>query len=57
MKSTLKDNILYLELPLEKGSRSKSGKSMVVFTTNGFKPIEGSELKVSINVIGKRITA
>jgi len=57
MKATLKDNIIYLELPLESGKRSKSGRSLVVFTTNGFKPIEGTELKISINVIGKRITA
>jgi hypothetical protein len=57
MKATVKDNIIYLELPLEKGTRSKSGKSLLVFTTSGFKPIEGTELKISINVIGKRITA
>jgi hypothetical protein len=57
MKATLKDNIIYLELQLEDGKRSHSGRSLVVFTTNGFKPIEGTELKVSINVISKRITA
>jgi hypothetical protein len=57
MKAVLKDNILYLELPIEKGTRSKSGKSLIVYTTGGFKPIEGTELKISINVIGKRITA
>jgi hypothetical protein len=57
MKAVLKDNILYLELPIEKGTRSKSGKSLIVYTTGGFNPIEGTELKISINVIGKRITA
>jgi len=51
MKSTLKDNILYLELPLEAGKRSNSGKSTLVFTTKGFKPVEGTNLKISINVI------
>lgn len=57
MKATLKDNVLYLELPIEQGKRSHSGKSLVVFTTHGFKELPGTELKVSINVTGKRITA
>ena len=57
MKSTIKDKVLYLEIPLEEGKRSHSGKSLLVFTTKGFTSIEGTELKISINVIGKRITA
>jgi hypothetical protein len=57
MKATLKNDVLTLELALENGKRSKSGKSLIVYTTGGFKPIEGTELKISINVIGKRITA
>lgn len=57
MKATLKDNTLIVEMELEKGKRSNSGKSLLVYTTSGFKPIEGTEYKISINVIGKRITA
>jgi len=57
MKATVKDKVLYLEIPLEEGKRSHSGKSLLVFTTKGFTPIEGTDLKISINVIGKRITA
>ena len=55
MKATIKDNMIYLELPIEQGKRSHSGKSLVVYTTSGFKPIEGTDLKISINVIGKRV--
>ena len=55
MKATLVNDVLKLELPLENGKRSKSGKSLIVYTTGGFKPIEGTDLKISINVIGKRV--
>jgi hypothetical protein len=54
MKTTLKGNTLIIEVELDKGSRSKSGKSLLVYTSSGFKPIEGSEYKISINVIGKK---
>ena len=54
MKATVKDNVLYLELPLEKASRSESGKSMLAYTTKGFVDIVGTELRISINVIGKK---
>ena len=54
MKAILKDNILYLELPIEKGTRSKSGKSTIVYSTKGFTDIVGTELRISINVIGKK---
>jgi hypothetical protein len=57
MEATLKDNELTLKLTLDKGKRSNSGKSLLVFTTKGFKPIEGTDLRISINVIGKRVTA
>jgi hypothetical protein len=57
MKASLKGNTLTIEFELEKGSRSNSGKSLLVYTTKGFKPVEGTELKISINVIGKRLTA
>ena len=54
MKATVKDNVLYLELPLEKATRSKSGKSMLVYTTKGFTDVVGTDLRISIYVIGKK---
>lgn len=36
------------------GTPSSSGKSMVVATTNGFVLVDGSDLKVSLNVIKPR---
>jgi len=57
MKATLKDNILTVEMPLTEGKRSHSGKSLLVFTTGGFKEVPGTGLKISINVMSKRITA
>jgi hypothetical protein len=38
MKATIKDNILTIEIPLKKPTRSKSGKTLVVATTNGNVP-------------------
>jgi hypothetical protein len=51
MKATLNGNTLTVTMELEKGTRSKSGKSLIVFSTSGFKKIEGSEYQISINVI------
>lgn len=51
MKTTLNGNALTITIELEKGTRSKSGKSLIVFSTQGFKKIEGSDLSVSINII------
>jgi len=48
---------LTVEMPLTEGKRSHSGKSLLVFTTGGFKEVPGTGLKISINVMGKRITA
>lgn len=50
MKTTLNGNKLTVEMELGKGERSKSGKSLIVFSTSGFKKIEG-DLSISINVI------
>jgi hypothetical protein len=57
MKATLKDNILTVEMPVSEGKRSHSGKTMLVFTTKGFIDVPNTNLRISINVIGKRITA
>ncbi len=55
METSLNDNILTLKITLENGRRSHSGKSQLVFTSKGFVEVEGTELKVSVNVI-KKIT-
>jgi hypothetical protein len=58
MKATLKDGVLTVEMPIaEQGTRSHSGKSLLVFTTRGFKDVPGTGLKISINVMGKKLTA
>lgn len=36
---------------IQSGTLSKSGKSLLVATTEGFQPVADSELKVSLNVI------
>lgn len=33
------------------GVPSSTGKTLIVATTNGFIPVEGSDIKVSLNVI------
>jgi hypothetical protein len=51
MKTSINGNTLTITMELGKGERSKSGKSLIVFSTQGFKKIEGSDLSVSINII------
>jgi hypothetical protein len=54
MKATLKDNSITIVLPIAP-SISKSGKSNVIATTNGFAiseaVFEGKPVKISVNVI------
>jgi hypothetical protein len=50
MKATLKDSILTVEMPLTKGTLSKSRKSLIVFTTSGFVSVEGTNMQININV-------
>ena len=56
MEATLKDNVLTVKVPITEGKRSHSGKSLLVFTTKGFVSVPNSDLRISINVIGKKIT-
>ena len=44
-------NKLTITVTLEKGTLSSSGKSLVVATTGGFVAVEGTDLKVNLNVI------
>lgn len=53
MKTTLLGDELHIQVPIEKGKRSHSGKSQIVFTTKGFVAVEGTDLRISINVIKK----
>ena len=55
MKATLNGNKLVLEIDIEPGQVSKSGKSKIVCGTSGFEKtgltIDGKELKISVNGI------
>ena len=51
METKVTGNKVTIELDITKGVPSSTGKSMVVFSTSGFVPVEGTDLKVSINVI------
>jgi len=51
MTAEVKGNTLYLSMPVDSQHTSKSGKSVIRFTTSGFMPIVGTNLKVSVNVI------
>ncbi len=47
-------NKLHIETELSAGTLSGSGKNLVVATTNGFVQVDGSNVKVSLNVIKPR---
>jgi len=51
MEIKVEGNKLTLTCDIGKGTLSSSGKSLVVATTNGFVPVGGTDLKVSLNVI------
>ncbi len=57
MKATIKDGVLKLEARLSPNPpRSKSGKTLVPFTTSGFVPLvdeKGKEYSLSINLTTK----
>lgn len=45
---------LTITTTISSGVPSSSGKSLVVATTNGFVGVDGSDIKVSLNVIKPR---
>lgn len=50
-KMTVKDSILTVKIDLKKESGlSKSGKTIVVASTKGNKPVEGSDCIIGLNV-------
>ena len=48
---TKKGNIGFTVIPAE-SKVSSTGKSNVVKTTSGFRPIEGTDMRISITIIG-----
>lgn len=44
-------NTLTITCQISSGVPSRSGKTMIVATTNGFVPVENSDIRVSLNVI------
>lgn len=51
MEMKVENNILTITTPIGGGVPSKSGKTLVVATTNGFVQVQGTDLSVSLNVI------
>lgn len=53
MKVEVKDNKLHIEIDLQKPTLSKSNKTLIVATTNGFTTstaqVDGKPVSVSIN--------
>lgn len=45
---------LTITCTLGSGVPSSTGKTLVVATTNGFVPVEGTDIKVSLNVVKPR---
>jgi len=51
MKLEVKNGNLVITCPINGGVPSKSGKSLVVASTNGFVEVKGSDIKVNLNAI------
>lgn len=53
MKTTIKDNVLHIEIPLHAPRPSSSGKTLTVASSNGNKPteamIDGKPVIVGVN--------
>lgn len=54
MEIRIEGNQLIIKSTIGSGVPSSSGRTLVVATTNGFVPVEGSDLRVSLNVIKPR---
>ena len=54
MKLEVKNGNLVITCPVNGGVPSKSGKSLIVATTNGFAEVPGSDIKVNLNAIKPR---
>ena len=49
MEIKLEGNNLIITCPIGGGVPSKSGKTLIVATTNGFVPVPDSDIRVSVN--------
>ena len=49
----VKDGYLEIRQKVGKGTLSSSGKSLVVVSTGGFQPVDGSEVRVNLTAIKK----
>lgn len=49
----VKDGHLEVRMKLTPGHRSTSGKNLVVASTGGFKPANGSDVRVNLTAIKK----
>lgn len=54
IKMEVKGKSLIITCPLNGGVPSKTGKSLVVATTNGFAEVPKSDIKVNLNAIKPR---
>ena len=54
MQVKIEGEELVIRAPLSKGTPSKSGKTLIVATTNGFTPVPDSDIKVSLNAFKYR---
>lgn len=58
MKATIKDNILYIEIPMETPRESSTGKSLIVASTGGFEKtplqVEGKQLTINLTAMVKK---
>jgi hypothetical protein len=54
IKFEVKNKSLIITCPLNGGTPSKTGKSLVVATTNGFVEVPNSDIKVNLNAIKPR---
>ncbi len=54
MEIKVTGNKLVITCDLGSGVPSKSGKTQIVATTNGFVAVAGSDIRVSLNVIKPR---
>ena len=54
MKLEVKNGNLIITCPINGGVPSKTGKSLVVATTNGFVEVPGSDIRVNLNAIKPR---
>jgi len=54
IKFEVKNGNLVITCPINGGVPSRTGKSLVVATTNGFVDVPGSDIRVNLNAIKPR---